>query len=210
MASKYNRKDIHYQKAKETGVRSRAYFKLQELNQKCKLIKPGYKIVDLGAWPGSWMEYAAKKTGPKGHVTGIDLVEIEPLAGKNTTLLQGDLYKEETIAEVAATCPQGFDLLMSDMSPKLTGIKESDHAQSAGLAELAIYIASKTLKSGGNLVIKVFKSGDTDELIRSHRKYFTKLQRVGLKSTRKTSNEFYIVGFGFKQKLYLDEHNCCS
>lgn len=203
MSGKYNRKDFHYQQAKASGVRSRAYYKLAEIDQKHKLIKPGLKILDLGAWPGSWMQYVATKIGEKGLLVGIDLVEIEPFNVENIKTLQGDLYDEQVRTNLkGVNHGQLYDLVISDMSPKLTGIKEADQAQTVALAELAVYCASELLTAGGNIVIKVFKGGETDNFIKEYRQFFNKLIRAGLDSTRKTSNEFYIIGLGFKPDLY--------
>ncbi len=198
MSSKYDRKDHHYLEAKALGVRSRAYFKLKEIDEKFQIISPGMKVIDLGAWPGGWIEYTYEKMGARGFIVGVDIAEIDPFPHENIALLQGDLTDENTIQQAFDLNNGKYDLVLSDMSPKFNGIKESDYARAAAVGELAIYIAIKLLKTGANLIIKVFKSADTDQLINENRKYFQKLVRVQLKSTRKTSNEFYLVGFGFK------------
>ena len=198
MASKYNRKDQHYLEAKALGVRSRAYFKLKEIDEKYQILRKGMSVIDLGAWPGGWMEYTHEKIGAKGFLVGVDIAEIEPFPHSNIVLIQGDLTNETTIQKAFDVNQGKYDLVLSDMSPKFNGIKESDYARAAAVGELAIYIAKKLLKTGANLIIKVFKSADTDNLILENRKYFHKLVRVQLQSTRKTSNEFYLVGFGFK------------
>lgn len=198
MAGRYNRKDSFYQKAQASGYRSRASYKLIELHQKYNLIKRGFNIVDLGAWPGGWLQVAAKKTGPDGLVVGIDLVEIEAFKEKNIKTIAGDAREDEVITKALSFTDGPFDLLLSDMSAKLTGIKDVDRIAALGCAELALWGAGALLKQGGAFVCKVFKSNETEEFYRSTRKYFSKLIRTELKSTRKTSNEFYLVGFGFK------------
>lgn len=183
--------------AKDEGRRSRAFFKLAEIDRKYRLIAPGFKVADLGAWPGSWMEYALEKVGSKGLVVGIDLAEMQPFNQDNAKTIQGDLYKPETSQAALEVAGSKFDLVISDMSPKLTGIKEADRLSAVGLAELAVYLCKPLLKPKGNLVMKVFKCGETDEFIKNCRKQFDKLVRMELESTRKTSNEYYAIGLGF-------------
>lgn len=203
MSSKYDRKDHIYLQAKAEGKRSRAYYKLEEIDKKYGFFKQGYSVVDLGAWPGGWMQYAIKKVGANGLVVGIDLVKIDEFQEKNVHCITGDLNSKETIEETLKLAKGPFDTLICDMSPKLSGIRDADQARCIALAELAIYCASQLLRSGGNLTIKVFKGNETEEFIRNNRQFFTKLIRASLKSTRKTSNEFYVVGMGFKAQDYI-------
>jgi len=203
MAAKYNRKDHYYEQAKTSGYRSRAAFKLKELNQKFSLLKQGYSVADLGAWPGGWMQVAGSLVGEMGLVVGVDLVPIEPFPHDNIRCLTGDLRDEETLhqlKEVAKNFRQEsrYDLVLSDMSAKLTGIKEADQASACVCAELALWVAQRILKPKGTLVMKVFKGGEIDSFIRDSRPVFDKLSRVELDSTRKTSNEFYLVASGIK------------
>lgn len=194
----YERKDAEYRQAKKSGVRSRAYYKLQELNQKHKLLKQGFSVLDLGAWPGSWIEYVHRKVGSSGLVVGVDLAKIDEFAAENIKTLQGDLSSEETIDQIIEISPK-YDLVISDMSPKLSGIVEADRAKCIHLAELALYIAQKCLKTGGNLVIKVFNNNETEDFIRENRKNFNKIVKCNLKSTRRSSKELYLIGFGLKR-----------
>ena len=203
MSSNYNRKDHFYNEAKEKGIRSRAYFKLEELDKKYNLIKKASKVADLGAWPGGWMQYVQKKILKDGLLVGIDLVEIDGFNQKNIFCIQGDLNDKECLSKVLEISKSRFDIVISDMSPKLSGIKESDQARCVAIAELAIYCSSQLLADNGSLVIKVFKGNETEDFIRNNRKFFQKFIRAELDSTRKTSNEFYIVGQGFKLNDYL-------
>lgn len=197
----YDRKDYFYKQAKSQGYRSRAAFKLKELQKKYSIIKPGFKVVDLGAWPGGWMQVSAEIIGLKGKIVGIDLVEIDDFGNDNVKVVVGDVRDEHSLNQARefiggeGSC---FDVLISDMSPKLSGIKEADRAGSVACAELALWAATQLLKKGGNIVMKVFQCNESQEFIRELRKSFTKIARVELDSTRKTSNEFYVVGFGFK------------
>lgn len=195
MSGSYDRKDHYYNLAKEQGFRSRAAFKLKELNTKYKLIRPGYKVVDLGAWPGGWMQVAAKAVGSRGLVVGIDLVEIEDFGENSVRCITGDVREDSVIQQAKDFAPDGFDLVLSDMSPKLSGIKEVDRYGAVGCAELALWASQQLLRPGGTIVIKVFKSNETEQFIKELRKSFSKVVRSELDSTRKTSNEFYVIGF---------------
>lgn len=197
MSGSYNRKDHFYNKAKSEGFRSRAAYKLKELNQDYGILKPGFKVIDLGAWPGGWMQVASQAVKHSGLVVGIDLVEIEDFGEDNVRCITGDVRDDENIARAKEYAGGSFDLVLSDMSPKLSGIKEVDRYGSVGCAELALWASYQLLRPGGNLVIKVFKSNEAEEFIKDFRKHFTKVTRSQLDSTRKTSNEFYLLGLGF-------------
>lgn len=194
--SQYNRKDHLYQKAKDEGYRSRAAYKLIEIQQDYKLIAPGDAVLDVGAWPGGWTQVALEFVGAKGSVTGIDLQAVDPLDDPRCTLITGDARDLDTLLNIPETA---FDVVISDMSPKLSGIKEADQAGIVGCAELALWVATEFLKNGGNFAVKVFKGGQVETFVKSARPMFNKLVRTELKSTRNTSNEFYVIGLGFKR-----------
>lgn len=198
MPGKYNRKDHLYEKAKEEGHRSRAAYKLKELNQRFKLIKSRSKVLELGAWPGGWLAVAAELTGEDGLVVGVDLVQIEPLALEQVVFIKGDVRDQQIIDEVSSLAPNGYDVIISDMSAKISGVREIDQAQIVGLAKAALEIAKSQLRAGGMLVIKVFKGNSTETFFKEFRKFFEKTQRCELDSSRATSNEFYLVGISFK------------
>lgn len=198
MCADYNRKDRLYERAKEEGYRSRAAYKLIELDKKHKILRPGVKVFDLGAWPGGWTQVASAAVGPKGVVVAIDLVPIDQLPAENVLLICGDARDDSHIQAALTHAGARFDVVVSDMSPKLTGIREADQAGTVGCAELALYVAGQVLKEGGDLVIKVFKGNDTEVFVRQLRSAFSKVVRAELDSTRKTSNEFYLLGRGFK------------
>jgi len=199
MTGAYNRKDHLYKRAKAEGYESRAAFKLIELDTRYKLLSPGNVVLDLGAWPGGWLQVASPRVGPRGIVVGIDLVAITDITADNVRTITGDVRDESTIAEALQVAGRKFDLVLSDMSPKLTGIKEADQAGTVGCAELAFYTAQNTLRTGGNFIAKVFKGNETEVFVKTLRPRFNSVARVELDSTRKTSNEFYIVGLGIKQ-----------
>jgi 23S rRNA (uridine2552-2'-O)-methyltransferase len=196
MSSEYNRKDHLYQKAKDEGYRSRAAYKLLEIQQSYKVIPQGAHVLDVGAWPGGWTQVALELVGPKGSVTGIDLQALDPLDDPRCKLIAGDARDLEEILGNPGPC---FDSVISDMSPKLTGIKEADQAGTVGCAELALYVAQQLLKKDGSFIVKVFKGGEVEGFVKSARPMFNKLIRSELKSTRATSNEFYVIGLGFKR-----------
>jgi len=194
--SQYNRKDHLYVKAKEEGYRSRAAYKLVEVQDTYKIMKSGDNVLDVGAWPGGWTQVALEYVGAHGSVTAIDLQALEPIDDPRCKLLVGDA---RDLGEILGSQEPVFDSVISDMSAKLTGIKEADQAAAVGCAELALYVAQQMLKKGGNFVVKVFKGGDVEGFVKSTRPMFNKLVRSELKSSRNTSNEFYIIGLGFKR-----------
>jgi 23S rRNA (uridine2552-2'-O)-methyltransferase len=198
MSGNYDRKDKLYQRAKEEGYRSRAAYKLIEIDQKYKILRPGLKILDLGCWPGGWLQVIASRIGAQGLAVGIDLVEVEPLPNPNVHLIAGDAREEQNIEKMLSFAPGGFDAILSDMSPKLTGIREADQAGTVGCAEFAFWAAARLLKKGGVFVCKVFKGNETEIFVRSARPAFEKIVRSELDATRKTSNEYYVVGLGYK------------
>ena len=194
--SEYNRKDHLYQKAKEEGYRSRAAYKLIEVQDAYKIIKSGNSVIDVGAWPGGWTQVSLNYVGDSGSVTAIDLQALDPIDDPRCKLIAGDARDLE---QILGTNEPSFDVVVSDMSAKLTGIKEADQAAAVGCAELALYVAQQNLKQGGNFLVKVFKGGDVEGFVKSTRPMFNKLLRSELKSTRNTSNEFYVIGLGFKR-----------
>jgi 23S rRNA (uridine2552-2'-O)-methyltransferase len=194
--STYNRKDHLYNKAKTEGYRSRAAYKLEELQRSYKLMRPGSRVIDVGAWPGGWSQVALEHVGPSGSVTAIDLVAVDPIDDPRFTAITGDARDLETLL---VPNEPSYDLVMSDMSPKLSGIKEADQAGIVGCAELALWVAQTFLKPGGSFVVKVFKGPAVEGFVKVSRGMFNKLLRTELDSTRSTSNEFYLVGLGFKR-----------
>jgi 23S rRNA (uridine2552-2'-O)-methyltransferase len=197
----YKRKDALHQKAKSEGYRSRAAYKLIELNKKYSLLKVGQTVLDLGCWPGGWMQVASKIVGQKGLVVGIDLAEQEPLNLSNAHFLLGDACDEDILKKAFSLLPDPaarFDLVISDMSPKLTGIREVDQAGTSRVIELALYVADNALRADGSVIIKCFPGNDTELVIKSARKKFQKIIRTVPDATRKSSNEFYIIGVGYK------------
>jgi 23S rRNA (uridine2552-2'-O)-methyltransferase len=199
MSSSYNRKDRYFNLAKDAGYRSRAAYKLLEIQNSYKLIKKGDSVLDLGSWPGGWLQVASESVGANGEVIGIDLLEIDPFEEDNITLLVGDLNSEIIIETILKISKKGtFNVVLSDMSPKLTGIRERDAHLTLTVAEIAWRIAKTCLLINGSLVIKLFKNSESEKFICSLKNNFKLVKRVGLDSTRKTSNEFYLICVGYR------------
>jgi len=194
MSQNYKRKDHLHQRAKSEGLRSRAAYKLRELDSKYGLFKRGGTVLDLGAWPGGWLQIAAEKVGATGSVLGVDLVALEDISLANVTTLVGNAGDDEIMAQIRCFAPGGFSVVLSDMSPKLTGIREADQAGVAHVVELAWFVAEQVLATGGHFVAKVFPGPETDGFVQNLRPAFTKVTRTELKSSRTTSKESYIIG----------------
>lgn len=194
----YERKDAFYRKAKAEGQRSRAVYKLDELQKRFRLMKHGDAVVDVGAWPGAWSEYAAEKVGPKGIVVGFDLVEVEPLPAQNVVLLQGDVTRPEDQERIREALGRPADCVLSDASPKLSGIRDADVARVHALAEQILDFAGTILKPGGNFAIKLFTQATAHELIARCKQGFRKVKITRPEATRKGSSEHYLVAIGFK------------
>jgi len=150
----YERKDTFYKKAKREGYRARSAYKLIELNQEVHFLRPGMRVVDLGSWPGGWVQVAAEIVGRSGKVVGIDLVALEPLPFPQVTLLQGDATDPVQQERIRAVLGGLADVLLSDMAPKLSGIKEVDEARSMELCRLALASAPTLLRPGGVFVLQ--------------------------------------------------------
>lgn len=189
----YNRKDYYFHKAKAENFAARSIFKLEEIDARYRFIKSGYKILDLGAAPGSWSQYCSKKIGPQGRLLGIDLQPIK-LTLPNAVFITADLKAlnlEELMASHGITPP--FDIVLSDMAPKTTGIAITDQARSLELCELALSVAKRFLKRGGNFVCKLFLSGDFEDFRKQLRENFEKVEVERPKSTRKESKEIFLI-----------------
>ena len=198
MSKPYNRKDHLYNQAKSDGYRSRAAYKLKELNSSFRLFSRGATVIDLGCWPGGWMQVASDIVGPGGKVVGVDLVAIEPLNLANVVFIKGDARSEETHTSILGHIPSRASAVISDMSPKLTGIREADMAGSVACAEICLEVATKFLNKGGSFVVKLFKSQEAEAFAKSIRANFEKIRRCELDATRSSSNEFYLVGTGWR------------
>ena len=185
--------DVYVKRARSEGYRSRASYKLLEIAQRDKLLRPGMIVVDLGATPGGWSQVARAQVGPRGEVFALDILEMEPLPG--VTFMQGDF--REAVAEQAlskALAGRPIDLVLSDMSPNISGIAMSDQARAMHLAELALEFAVKHLKPGGTFLVKVFQGTGFQEFFKEMQKRFEKVHTRKPEASRGRSNELYLLG----------------
>jgi 23S rRNA (uridine2552-2'-O)-methyltransferase len=188
--------DPYVARAKREGYRSRAAFKLLEIDEKFKILKPGQKIVDLGAAPGGWSQIAAKVVGPKGRVVGIDLLPIDPMAG--VEFIQLDFLDESAPGRLIEMLGGPADVVMSDMAANTTGHKKTDHLRIIGLAEAAIYFAREILAPGGAFVAKVFQGGTENQLLADLKRDFAVVRHVKPGASRADSAELYVLATGFR------------
>jgi 23S rRNA (uridine2552-2'-O)-methyltransferase len=188
--------DPYVARAKREGYRSRAAFKLLEIDEKFKILKPGQKIVDLGAAPGGWSQIAAKVVGPKGRVVGIDLLPIDPMAG--VEFIQLDFLDESAPGKLIEMLGGPADVVMSDMAANTTGHKKTDHLRIIGLAEAAIYFAREILAPGGAFVAKVFQGGTENQLLADLKRDFAVVRHVKPAASRADSAELYVLATGFR------------
>ncbi len=184
--------DAYVLRAQREGWRSRAVYKLEELDQKYRLLKPGMTVVDLGAAPGGWSQYAAKVLGAKGQIFALDILPMEPLPG--VTYLEGDFRDGAVLGQLKTLLgDRPIDLVMSDMAPNISGVGVVDQARSMYLVELAVEFARDMLRPGGSFVSKLFQGEGFDALVLSLRKDFTRVFVRKPKASRARSREVYLV-----------------
>lgn len=190
-------RDPYVQRAQSGGWRSRAVFKLEEIDLREKLLKPGFVCLDLGAAPGAWSQYARGRVGAKGRIVATDILPMETLAGVEFVL--GDFREEEVFGRVLSLLPQGqVDVVLSDMAPALSGIDVVDQPRSMHLAELALDMARRVLKPGGGALIKVFQGSGFQELIQAARTEFERVRLVKPKASRARSAEIYLLAMKYR------------
>lgn len=192
------RNDPYTKAAKRMDYRSRASFKLIQIDDKFKLLKKGAIVADLGAAPGGWLQVAAERVGPKGKVVGVDLQAIEPIEGVET--VHGDMRKEETVMDMMEALGGKADVVLSDMSPNISGNYAMDHARSVDLCEHALEFAQKVLRPGGTLVMKIFEGDMMQEFMKRVRSLFKDVRLYGPDASRASSSEIYIIAKDFSGK----------
>lgn len=193
----YTPQDHFFKKAKQDGYRSRAAYKLVELQQRFHLIHPGDRVVDLGAAPGGWLQVAAKLVGAHGKVIGVDLEPIQPFQERNIVLLQGDVLTSETQNQIKELLGGLAHCVLSDMAPKLSGIRDADMARSSALNRIALEVAKELLRPGGVLLVKSFVSEELQSYTAELKKHFTLVQRTKPEASRQGSSEFYFYAKGY-------------
>jgi 23S rRNA (uridine2552-2'-O)-methyltransferase len=189
--------DEFVKRARKEGYRSRAVYKLQEIDARDRLLKPGMIVVDLGAAPGAWSQYARERIGRTGRVIALDILSMEALPG--VEVLQGDFTEAATLkALLDALGGQPVDLVISDMSPNISGVDSADKARAMYLSELALDFATQVLKPGGAFLMKVFQGAGFSELYKSIQARFTRVVSRKPKASRARSAEIYILATGFR------------
>ncbi len=204
--------DPYVQQAQKEGYRSRAAYKLKEIDEELKLIRPGQVVVDLGATPGAWSQYLRRKFAPKeagqggaavgqlnGSIIALDLLDFEPIEGVH--FIQGDFQDAAVYAQLEATLAgRAVDVVVSDMAPNLSGIASTDAARISGLVELAVDFAGQHLRPEGALVAKVFHGSGYDQLVQLFKTRFKTVKVVKPKASRDRSSETFLVGVGLKNR----------
>jgi 23S rRNA (uridine2552-2'-O)-methyltransferase len=188
--------DPFVQRAQAEGWRSRAVFKLEEIDGREHLMRPGIRCVDLGAAPGAWSQYARRKVGASGTVLASDILPMEALEG--VEFIQGDFREEAVLGQILARLPdRQADLVLSDMAPNLSGIDVIDQPRSMLLSELALDLATQVLKPGGRALIKTFQGAGFQELVQAARRQFVKVKLVKPAASRSRSPEVYLLAMDF-------------
>jgi 23S rRNA (uridine2552-2'-O)-methyltransferase len=189
-------KDPFVIQAQKDGYRSRAAYKLTEIDKKYKIIKPGITAVDLGAAPGGWSQVLSNKIGLSGKVVGIDLLEVPPIKGID--FIQGDFMQEEVLNEIIDKLEnKPVDLVISDMAPNISGIKMVDQQKAINLNELALDFAKKHLKQNGFFLVKSFVGTEFEEYVKNLRTCFKKVFKIKPDSSRSRSSEIFLLGYDF-------------
>jgi len=192
----YHRKDAYYRKAKAEGYRSRAAYKLLDMARRYRLICRGDHVVELGAWPGGWLQVAEGLAGRTGRVVGVDLRKIEIIPGGVVRCVRGDARDEGVQEEIVRLSDGRIDVVLCDMAPKLTGVRARDEVRAAELATSALAFARRTLAVRGRFLMKVFSSPADRALLRDARRSFRTAKLTRPAASRKGSGESYLVGVG--------------
>ena len=189
--------DEFVKRAQKEGYRARAAYKLIEIDDKDKLIKPGMTIVDLGSTPGSWSQVAVQRLKGQGKVIALDILDMTGIAG--VTFIQGDFREEAVLKQLQdAINNKPVDLVIADMAPNISGVKDVDQAGAAYLTELALEFSKDWLKPNGNFLVKVFIGAGFDDMVKTMRQHFDKVVTRKPKASRDRSSEVYLLGLGKK------------
>lgn len=189
--------DHYFHRAKKEHFLARAVYKLEEIQKRYRLLKPGYRVLDLGAFPGSWLQFTSGIVGPGGLVVGVDLKQITHSFPGNVVFLQHDVFESEFVEALAAGYAP-IDVVLSDMAPATSGIRVADSARSALLFEQALRVAQRTLKPNGHFLAKIFQGADFHDLLSEVKKIFTQVKVVKPAASRKQSKEIYVLAMRYK------------
>jgi 23S rRNA (uridine2552-2'-O)-methyltransferase len=194
----YRRKDAYYRRAKAAGYRARSAYKLLELDRRFAIFRRGDVVVDLGAWPGGWLQVARERVGAEGLVIGVDVTPIDPLGTDRVTLLTGDVRDPGTIEAVRGAMGRPADLVLSDLAPNLTGVPATDEARRAELVDAVIASLDTLLRPAGRLLVKLFMDPSYSSQVSRLRQRFSTLKATRPDSTRRGSAEIYAFADGFQ------------
>lgn len=195
---KERKREFYYRKAKEEKYRSRAAYKLLQAAEKYRFIKPGYVVIDLGAAPGGWLQVSRKLVGEKGFVLGVDLKLIPPFELPNVYTIVGDVTEPQTVSDIREFLPRSADVVISDVSPNISGIWELDHARQIDLARKSLQVAISTLRLGGNFFVKVFQGDMLNDFFMEVKQHFLFVKLIKPKASRAKSSELYILAMSLK------------
>ncbi len=191
--NKERKEETYYKLAKKESYHSRASYKLLQMNNKFNIIKKGDYILDLGAAPGGWSQVALEKVGEEGLVVGVDLQRIKPMDGDNFVGIMGDFTREETLNQILKVTGRKVDLILSDASPHLSGVKDVDQIRALELALSVLKISRWILKPGGSLIMKAFQGEEFENLLKEIKKEFKTVKTTKPPSSRKKSVEMYVI-----------------
>jgi 23S rRNA (uridine2552-2'-O)-methyltransferase len=192
------KREHFYKEAKRVGYRARSAFKLQQIQQRFHVVPKDATVVDLGAAPGGWSQIATELVGEHGRVIAADISPMNPL--KDVTVIQGDITQPETVTHIKSILGDAkADVVLSDMSPNISGSYTTDQARSAWLCDCALTVATQVLTPGGSFICKIFEGEDTKEFISKVRQYFTKVKTFSPEASRKSSSEVYIIAKTYKK-----------
>jgi 23S rRNA (uridine2552-2'-O)-methyltransferase len=196
----YQRKDAHYRRAKAQGFRARSAYKLAELDDKHRVLRKRDRVVDLGAWPGGWLQIALERVGPGGWVVGVDLVAIEPIQAANLTTIVGDVGDPSVLDQVVRRLGGAADVVLSDVAPKLTGVRDVDDARCADAFAAVASALPRLLRPGGKALVKLFMDAQYREHLRRLRELFADVSATRPDASRRGSAEIYAIGRGFRDQ----------
>jgi 23S rRNA (uridine2552-2'-O)-methyltransferase len=196
---KERKREYYYRRAKEEKYRSRAAYKLLQAVEKHRFIRPGDVVVDLGAAPGGWMQASRKIVGDEGFVLGVDVKPMKPIDLPNVRTLIGDITEPQTVEYVRELLPRPADVVVSDVSPNISGIWELDHARQIDLARRSLQIAASILKPKGNFFVKVFQGDMLRDFVKEVKERFAFVKLIKPKASRAKSAELYVLGMNFRQ-----------
>ena len=198
MGKPYRPKDHYFQRAKQRGFRARSAFKLEELVQRFGLLRPGARVLDLGAAPGGFLQVIARAVGPSGLAVGVDLVPLRPFTESWVRTAVVDVLADDARTQLEAVAPGPYDAVLSDMAPKTTGVRGTDEARSLRLAERALELARTLGKPGSSFVAKLFMGGEFESFRARLREAYREVKVVRPEATRSASAEIYLVGLGLR------------